>query len=234
MRINRCTILAGHYGSGKTACALTLACRAAQNDPRSVVLCDLDTVNPYFRTADFKETLLRRGVSLLSSPYANSNVEATWLPPGLEATLNDPNLITVLDVGGDAAGAAVLGRFAPTLAQIYGEISLLMVVNMLRPLSRDTQSLLALKREMEAAAGLPFTGIIHNSNLARHSTAETLQATVPALRDFARCAGLPVSYTAYAQALRGVVFAPEDGEPLPVAQEFLEKPGWGIYARTAG
>ena len=49
---NKRVIVLGHYGSGKTNFAVNLALqrRAAGCE---VALCDLDIVNPYFRSADF-------------------------------------------------------------------------------------------------------------------------------------------------------------------------------------
>ena len=49
-------IVTGHYGSGKTEFAINLSMKL-KNEGKKVSVCDLDIVNPYFRTNDAKEFL---------------------------------------------------------------------------------------------------------------------------------------------------------------------------------
>ncbi len=49
--LNKHVILAGHYGSGKTNIAVSMA-YALRAEGKRVALCDVDIVNPYFRAAD--------------------------------------------------------------------------------------------------------------------------------------------------------------------------------------
>ena len=51
----RVTLLAGHYGSGKTNIAVNLALEIKKHYP--VVIGDLDIVNPYYRTKDSQDEL---------------------------------------------------------------------------------------------------------------------------------------------------------------------------------
>ena len=51
MNAKRITLVAGHYGSGKTNIALNYA-RALKRAGEKVAVADLDIVNPYFRTKD--------------------------------------------------------------------------------------------------------------------------------------------------------------------------------------
>ena len=57
----RITILAGHYGSGKTNIAVNLAF-FLKREGKNVSVCDLDIVNPYFRTKDSLEDFEKAGV----------------------------------------------------------------------------------------------------------------------------------------------------------------------------
>ena len=50
---SRILLLAGHYGTGKTECAVNLALALAAAGAKTV-LADLDIVNPYFRSRDRK------------------------------------------------------------------------------------------------------------------------------------------------------------------------------------
>ena len=106
---SRVTLFAGHYGSGKTNLAVNYARRLAR-DGREVTLADLDIVNPYFRAKDSEELLRREGVRLISSPYANSNVDIPALPQEMYAVIDDRSRYAVLDIGGDDRGALALGR----------------------------------------------------------------------------------------------------------------------------
>ena len=74
MKPHRITLFAGHYGSGKTNIAINYA-EALASSGKAVTVADLDIVNPYFRSADSRDRLAAQGISLLSSPYAGSNVD---------------------------------------------------------------------------------------------------------------------------------------------------------------
>ena len=52
------TVLVGHAGTGKTNAALGLALAKAAAG-HAVTLADLDVVNPYFRSSDYPELLMR-------------------------------------------------------------------------------------------------------------------------------------------------------------------------------
>ena len=53
---------------------------------------------------------------------------------------------------------------------------MLFVANCFRPLTRTPQEALEVLREIEAAGGIPFTGIVNNSNLGNDTTAEDILA----------------------------------------------------------
>ena len=78
MDAKRLTLFAGHYGSGKTNIALNWAYRL-RDEGLAVTVADLDIVNPYFRTKDAEAQLAARGIELIVSEFANSNVD---LPVG--------------------------------------------------------------------------------------------------------------------------------------------------------
>ncbi|MBQ8298040.1 MAG: P-loop NTPase, partial [Ruminococcus sp.] len=72
--MKKITVITGHYGSGKTNLAVNLAVNATQ-EGRSVTVVDLDIVNPYFRTADFRQLFEEKGIRLIAPDYANSNLD---------------------------------------------------------------------------------------------------------------------------------------------------------------
>jgi hypothetical protein len=67
---------------------------------------------------------------MISSPFANSNVDLPALPPEAYAIIHDENVYAVCDVGGDDRGAYALGRYRDGIMK--GDYEMLMVVNMLK------------------------------------------------------------------------------------------------------
>lgn len=189
----RLTILCGHYGSGKTNIAVNLAValRATQD---TVTVADLDIVNPYFRSKDSAELLEAAGIRLICSAYANSNVDIPALPQEMYALTDDRSMHAVLDIGGDDRGALVLGRLAPAILR-EGDYDMFLVINRHRPLTRDVASTLEVLREIEAAGGIPFTGIINNSNIGPLTTAADVLASRAYAEEVAAAAGIPLVMT---------------------------------------
>ena len=187
------TIFAGHYGSGKTNLAVNYAIFRKSSDGGDVVICDIDTVNPYFRTADSARLLERHGVRLVSPPYANTNVELPSLPPGAGAAFADTGNTVIVDVGGDDAGAVALGQFSGAIAERGYDMWL--VVNRYRYLTGTPGEAVEIMREIERASHLRFTGVVNNSNLGRDTTAGAVRESADYARCVARDAGLPLVMT---------------------------------------
>lgn len=189
----RITILAGHYGSGKTNIAVNLALRMKRGGQKTAI-ADLDIVNPYFRTKDSAKELESEGIRLISSEYANTNVDIPALPPAMYSVIDDKETSFVLDIGGDDRGALALGRLTPGILE-EGSYRMLLVMNFYRPLTRDSKAMLEVMREMEVAAGMKFTGIVNNSNLGEETTAEDILDTMKRAEEFSCISGLPVVFT---------------------------------------
>lgn len=199
MIFRRVTLLSGHYGSGKTNIAVNLALRLREQFPR-VAVADLDIVNPYFRTKDSDADFAHAGIRLISSAFANSNLDLPAMPQDLYAVTDDRSLRVIVDVGGDDRGALALGRLAPALLE-ENDYEMLFVINRFRPLTRDAASTVEVKNEIEAACGIPFTGIVNNSNLGAETTAETVLSSLAYADEVAALTGLPVVYTSVEASL---------------------------------
>jgi len=195
----RITILAGHYGSGKTNIAVNLAF-FLKREGKNVSVCDLDIVNPYFRTKDSLEDFEKAGIRLISSEFANTNVDVPALPQAMYAVMDDRESHFVLDIGGDDRGALALGRLAPSILE-ENNYEMLLVVNFFRPLTKDSQSMLEVMREMEQAAGIRFTGIVNNSNLGEETTPDDVISTVEKVQAFSELCGFPVVMTSVREEL---------------------------------
>ena len=193
MRYKRVTLVAGHYGSGKTNIAVNMAIELSSQRER-VAIADLDIVNPYYRTLDSRAELEAAGVKLIVSPYANSNLDIPALPQEMYAIVDDKGLSCIIDVGGDDSGAVALGRLAPRLRE-EDDYDMYLIANRFRPLTRTAAEVAQVRYEIEAASGLKFTGVINNSNLGADTTAETILSSVQFGKDCAEATGLPLVAT---------------------------------------
>lgn len=199
MEHKRITLFAGHYGSGKTNIAVNYALHLKESYDR-VSIADLDIVNPYFRTKDSEGFLESRGIHLISSEYANSNVDVPALPAEAYAIIDDESVHAVIDVGGDDRGALALGRYAPSILK-QNDYEMLLVINKFRPLTPDCASTVAVMHEIETAAGMKFTGIVNNSNLGDETTADDVIGSVAYAKAISEASGLPIKMTSVKEDL---------------------------------
>lgn len=199
MEQKRLTLFAGHYGSGKTNIALNYA-RALRRRGLPVTIADLDIVNPYFRTKDSEAQLRSEGIELICSPFANSNLDVPAMPKQTYALVASRTQYGVLDIGGDDRGALALGRYAPEIRD-EGSYAMLFVANFARPLTRTAQQALDVLREIERACGLPFTGIVNNTNLGMQTTAQDVLESLPTAQALGQASGLPVVMSCCAEHL---------------------------------
>ena len=195
----RLTLFCGHYGSGKTNIAVNAAIILKEKYD-NVALADLDIVNPYFRTKDSSELLEEKGIRLICSSYANSNVDIPALPQDMYAVTDDKDLKCVLDIGGDDRGALVLGRISSKILE-ENDYEMLMVINSFRPLTRDTASTMEVLSEIETAAKIKFTGIVNNSNLGEETTAEDVISSLHYAEEVSKATGLPIVATTVKEEL---------------------------------
>lgn len=196
----RVTLFAGHYGSGKTNIAVNYALDLKRRG-YPVNIADLDVVNPYFRTKDSMKVLNDAGIRLISSPYANSNVDIPAIPQEMYSVTDERDIYAVMDIGGDDRGALALGRYAPAILQ-EDNYEMLFVINCYRPLTKDPQSTFEIMREIEFAGGIPFTAIVNNSNLGRDTTVDTVLDSLTYAEEVSNLSGLPVKMTSVDERLK--------------------------------
>ena len=210
MNVKRVTLFAGHYGSGKTNIAVNYALYL-RSLGLPVALGDLDIVNPYYRAKDSQAELEAAGIRVIASAYANSNVDVPAIPQEMYALTEDRH----------THAALALGRYMPAIAE-ENDYEFVFVYNRSRPLTRDANSALAIMREIEAACGLPFTGIVNNTNLGRETIPETILASMDSVRELEQLSALPLLFTAVRSDLAPLL--PHDiGEIFPIA---LQKTIW--------
>lgn len=194
MELEKTIVVTGHYGSGKTNLALNLALWL-RGKGEEVALADLDIVNPYFRTSDFRDMAKRYGVTILASDYAGpgTNLDIPALSGALDARIGAAGRL-IVDVGGDDAGAYALGRYAPEI--VRRPYTMLYVVNAYRYLMKEPSDAAELLRMIEAASRLKATHIANCSNLGRETTAKDVLASAGYAERVAELTGRPLMLTA--------------------------------------
>lgn len=199
--MKRVTLFAGHYGSGKTNVAINYAMRLKETG-FNVVIADLDIVNPYFRTKDSIEELNAKGIRLISSDYAGSNVDFPALPGEVYSLFDNTSEYAVLDIGGDDRGAFALGRYRDKILE-ENDYDMFLVINKYRPLTKTPELCVEVMKEIEEAAGIKFTGIVNNSNLGDETTLEDVLNSKDYADAVAGLTGLPIVFTAVTKSLAG-------------------------------
>ncbi len=189
--MKKITIIAGHYGVGKTNIAVALAMELRKEAGKAAI-ADLDIVNPYFRVADNASMLREHDIVALIPPYANTNVDIPTLPESFR-TVFDTDIPSVLDVGGDDDGAIVLAAYTAEIEACGYDMYC--VINMYRPMIAEPAGAAAYLAEMEKSSGLRFTGLINNSNLGEETTVQTVLDSLPYAEEVSRLTGLPVVMT---------------------------------------
>lgn len=191
--MKRVNLFAGHYGSGKTNIAVNYALYL-KSLGYPVNVADLDIVNPYFRTKDSADELEKAGIKLISSAFANSNVDLPSLPQEVYGLVQNYSEYAVLDVGGDERGALALGRYIPYILE-ENNYEMIFVVNFYRPLTQTAEDALEVLKEIEYACGIGFTAIINNSNVGEETTAEDVEATFLKAQKLSEYTALPIIMT---------------------------------------
>ena len=190
MEHKRLTLFAGHYGSGKTNIAVNYAMLLAE-EGKKVCVADLDIVNPYFRTKDSERELEEKGITLICSQYANTNVDLPAIPAESYRLVQDKSCFGVIDIGGDDRGAYALGRFAEAI-KAEDDYRMAFVLNRYRPLTSTVADTVEIMREIEAACGIKFDCIVNNSNIGSETTADTVLESVAFAEELSDATGLPI------------------------------------------
>ena len=173
----RITVVTGHYGSGKTEFSVSLAMLLAKKGfgpYERLGLCDLDIINPYFRSRERRRMLEEAGIPVYGSTYGHEvTAELPELAANVRAPLEDKGCRTIVDLGGNDSGAIVLNQFGNNFSR--EETLTLIVINANRPETRDFDGAMAHLEAIERATGLHVDGLINNTHLLRETDAGCIE-----------------------------------------------------------
>lgn len=188
----RITVFTGHFGSGKTEVALNYALRLKEEGKRTAIV-DFDVVNPYYRTKDAEPYLNSKGIRVIASPYANSNIENPAVPPEINAVFEDKDCYVILDVGGDDDGAIPLGSIHSRFeAEPY---DMFLVLNERRIMTETEEQARQMLHVIEEVSRLKVTGLINNTHLKEFTTVQNVLDGQRLAESVGAAEGLPVVYT---------------------------------------
>lgn len=218
-------VLAGNYGSGKTELSLALARYLRKKTGGSVVLVDLDIVNPYFRSAEHADLLRSEGIEVKMPSFALSTVDIPALPAEIQSVFEPGRYdYVVIDVGGDDVGATALGRYYPYIQPIRHQMQMLYVVNPFRPLSGSEEDIYALFQLIAQRSRMQPDGLVNNANLQRRTTAQDLITARALLEQVGKRLHIPVVMIAGYEKLKSEL--PDAMQALYFPIEPMMLPEW--------
>jgi len=169
----RIVVFIGHFGSGKTECAVNYALKIRENSDCKVALVDLDIANPFFRSREKKSMMEARGVENISNLYGNMITdEIPALDPSIRRPLENKKYRAVVDAGGDPSGAKLLVQFGDLMQQ--DDCDVFAVINANRPVTSGAGNTVTLLRNIEMTSGLEITGLVNNTHMLRETRVDDI------------------------------------------------------------
>ena len=187
----RVRIITGHYGSGKTEFAVNYAFNLAEKGFKTAI-ADLDIVNPYFRSREIEPIFLERGIKVVSSTLKSFAGDLPALSPEIYTLFQDKSYEAVIDVGGDKAGATVLGRFYNQIDK--DECDVFFVLNANRPMTSNKESSIRYIRSIELASRQKVTALVNNTHLCGDTQAEDILKGQKLCEEVSKELNLPIKY----------------------------------------
>ena len=158
-------VFIGEAGSGKSELAMNFAQHMAEVSEKPVHLFDMDQTKGLFRTRDVSELLEEKGIIVHSQKQL---LDAPTVVPGVIETLTDPDAYVLMDIGGNATGARMIGQFSHILND--DSTCVFFVINTYRPWSKDAMSINDTLYSITRVSRLRKVNIISNPNLGLTTT----------------------------------------------------------------
>lgn len=187
----RISIFTGHFGSGKTEVAVNFALKLRERNIKTAIV-DFDIVNPFFRAVDVKEHLESKGVWVISSLYANTNVDIPALPAEIYTLFEKKEYNVVFDVGGDDLGARALSRFKQEIES--EDYEMYFVINTKRPMTDTAEKIEEMIFEIESASRLKVSKLVNNTNLVGQTTVEDVLEGHRMIKELSQKLDIPIAF----------------------------------------
>lgn len=87
--------------------------------------------------------------------------------------ITNPNIKSIIDVGGDPVGARVLARFAEQIKNV--DYDMFYVINGNRPDTSTVDGVINYLKMIEATSRLKITGLVNNTHMLKATTVEDVE-----------------------------------------------------------
>lgn len=166
-------VFLGGAGSGKTEISMNFADYLAQKNDKPVHFFDLDMTKPLFRSRDYAGLMEAKGIHV---HYQEQFYDAPTTVGGVREHMVNPNVYTVLDIGGDHIGARLVGGEMMTLNRANTVVYY--VLNAYRPWSDDIYAIDRTLGEILSVAHIRVDELhmINNPNLGYSTNVEDVLA----------------------------------------------------------
>lgn len=220
MKDARIRIIIGHYGSGKTEFAVNYAMMLSKQT-ENVALCDLDIVNPYFRSREKASIMEESGIVVISGARGhNANLDLPMVSPSILAPIQNEETQVILDVGGDSVGARVLVRFAAYFKP--GAYDMFFVINANREQTQDALGVISHIRNIEDTVGCKVTGLINNTHLLRDTDADEVLKGQELALEVSKTLNIPIKYISTLEKVTHQLPMNLEGEIFPIKMYMRE------------
>lgn len=209
----RIRIIIGHYGSGKTEFSLNYALKLNELG-KKVAIADLDVVNLYFRSREKASLLEEKGIKIIGASIKGNALDLPAISGEVLTPLQDKSYDTILDVGGDPAGARALGRYHEYFVE--GQYDMFFVLNLNRPETGTVQKALEFIRQIEDTSRAKVTGIINNTHLLKSTTIEDVLKGYELSLELSELTSIPLKYNVVLEELAPLLPNNLVGELFPI------------------
>ncbi|MEG1633249.1 MAG: hypothetical protein RR314_04275 [Oscillospiraceae bacterium] len=210
-------VFIGEAGSGKTETALSLALAMVGQAERSVHFFDMDQTKPLFRARNAAGLLEREGIIF---HFQSQYMDAPTVAPAVMETLMDERAHVLVDVGGGAQGAHMIGQFSHILNRPNTRVFYL--INPYRPWSGSAENIAETMARVTGDSRLAGIHLVASPNLGAGTTAREVIEGEKRLREL--CGGLPIDFISVLESLCAEVSAAVSEPVLPLRLNTL--PDW--------
>lgn len=166
----------GEAGSGKSEIVLNTAAKIAKETGAKVEVFDMDQSKPLYRSRDMKDAFAQKGVDI---NFQLQFQDAPVVVGGVAESLKNPDVYTLLDIGGGQYASRVVGVYAHLLRDdntvpVY-------VLNPFRPWAKSLRSIDEMMSDILSAARMNRIYILGNPNLGYQTSVDELMEGIEKL-----------------------------------------------------
>lgn len=160
--IKRHNVFLGASGSGKTELAINFAVKASSQRDKKISFFDMDQTKGLFRSRDFFDMMTGYGIDTVDTCDFQ---DAPIVPAGVTSKINSEDTICVFDVGGNTAGAVMIGQYTGRMKP--EDTNYFYVINPCRPFTDTLEDLEQSMAGILNASGVDpsWIQIISNPNM---------------------------------------------------------------------